>query len=65
MRPRKNSPYGLLPPIRSGVVVLCIIPLRARFAASTPLIYNRMIEPSHVRATWLHALTASAVGVAK
>src|SRR5687767_9345297 len=59
--PRKYSPYGLLPPIHSGVLGACTVPVRAPLAASTPFTYSRSMLPSYVSATCVQAFTGLAV----
>ena len=46
MRPWKNSPHRLLPPMRSGPVEVAIGPLRLTLAACTPLMNSRKVVPS-------------------
>src|SRR4249920_1128698 len=61
MRPAKNSPYGLLPPIQSGLLDAWTVPVRLFEATWTPFTYRISCEPVYVSATCVHVLTGSAL----
>src|ERR1041385_2128313 len=48
--------------MRSGVVLVWIVPVCAAVATWVPLTNSRTAAPSYVRATCVHVLTPSAVG---
>ncbi len=57
----KYSPYGLFPPIHSGLVVANTPPLAGVLAVATPLTYSCTSDPLYVSAKCVHVPTTSGV----
>ena len=61
IRPMKYWPYGLLPPIHNGLLLVSIGPNAAAVATCVPFTKIRIIDPSYVIATCVHAPTGFGV----
>src|SRR6185295_5258966 len=61
INPLKYSPYGLLPPIHSGLVDARIPPLAGVLAVATPFTYSCTSDPLYVIARCVHVPTVNGV----